>query len=98
MQGIMAINVERRLRLSVPLSLGILQHGGELGSFMLHPGKDVIACPIDDAIQVSDPVADKAFPKRLDDGYTAADACFVIKIGLIALRGCKQFFAASRQQ
>ena len=49
---IVAVNVERRLGLGVALRLGVLEHRGEVRAFELHPGEDVIAGAVDDAVEV----------------------------------------------
>ena len=97
-QRIMAVNVERGLRLGVTLRLGVLEHGIEIRALELHPGEDVIAGAVDDAIEMGDAVADETFAQALDDGNAAADAGFVVNVGSIFPRSGEELLAVRRQQ
>src|ERR1039457_3396873 len=93
-----AVNVEVRRRLGVAQLLRVGEHGVEIRAFELHPGKDVIAGAVDDAVKRVNAVADKTFTQRFDDGNAAANARLVIKIRAVFFGRGKQFLAVRGQQ
>ena len=97
-RGIVAVNVQVRRRLGVALLLRVGEHGVEIRALQFHPGEDVIAGAVDDAVQRFDAVADKTFAQRFDYGNTAANAGFVIKIGAVFFGRGKQLLAVRGQQ
>ena len=58
---IVPIDIQRRLQLRVALGLCILQHSFKCGAFQFHPGENVIAGAIYNAVKMRDPVSDKSF-------------------------------------
>src|ERR1017187_8371480 len=73
-QRVVAIDVERRLGLGVPLRLGVLEDGVKVGPLHLHAGEDEDGGAVDDAVEVGDAVTDKALAQGFDNGNAAANA------------------------
>ena len=96
--GIEAVNVEVGRRFGVTLFLRVGEHVGKVRAFEFHPGEDVIAGAVDDAVKRVDAVADKTFAQRFDDGNAAANAGLVIKIRAVFFGRGKQFLAVRGQQ
>ena len=96
--GITAVNVEVGRRFGVALFLRVGEHGGKIRAFELHPGEDVIAGAVDDAVKRVDAVADKAFAQRFDDGNAAANAGLVIKVRAVFFGRGKQLLAVRGEQ
>jgi len=78
--------------------LRVGEHGGEVRAFQFHPGEDVIAGAVDDAVERVDAVANEPFAQRFDDGNAAANAGFVIKIRAEFFGRGKQLLAVRGQQ
>ena len=93
-----AVNVEVGRRFGVALLLRILQHRVEIRAFEFHPGEDVIAGAVDDAVKRVDAVADKTFAQRFDDRNAAANAGFVVKIRAVFFRRGEKFLAVRGKQ
>src|SRR5437879_3495659 len=97
-EGVVAVDVQRRFGLGVTLALGFLEHRIEFGALAFHAREDVIAGAVDDAVKVRYAIPDKPSPQRFDDGNAAAHAGLVIKIGTVILGRFKQLFAMRGEQ
>ena len=97
-QRIVTVDVQRRLGLGIALGLRVLEHLVEIRPLLLHPGEDVIAGAIDDAVELRDAVADKPFAQRFDDGDAAAHAGLVIEVGPVLPGRGEQFLAVRGEQ
>src|ERR1035441_1850690 len=98
MQRVVAVDVERRLGLGVPLRLGVLEDGVKIGPLHLHAGEDVIAGAVDDAVEVGDAVADKALAQGFDNGNAAANAGFVVQVRAVLPGRGEQLLAVGGEQ
>ena len=86
MHRIMAIDIERRLGFGITEALCFLSTPS-IRALQFHAGQNVIAGAVDDAVEVRDAVAHKAFAQRFDDGNAARHAGFIVKIGSGLLGG-----------
>ena len=71
MRGIPAAHIEVGIRLGKAFVLGLLQRIGIAEAGLAHAGEDVIARPVDDAVDGADVVPHEAFLQHLDDRNTA---------------------------
>ena len=60
MRGVPAVHVERRIGLRVTGRLRLGERRGKIQAGLRHPGEDVIARAVDDAVDGLDVVADEA--------------------------------------
>ena len=98
MRGVMAVDIEVGRRFGIAQLLGVGEDIGEVRAFQLHPGEDVIAGAVNDAVKGGDAIAHKAFAEGFDDGNAAGHAGFVIEIGAVFFGGGEQFFAMGGEQ
>ena len=63
----MAVDVEGRIGFGITEPLRVLQAFGKRQALLLHPGQDVIAGAVEDAVDAVDAGAAKPLAKRLDD-------------------------------
>ncbi len=73
LRGVMALDVEARIRLRIPKPLRVFQAIRKRQALLLHAGQDVIAGPVQDAVDARELVADETLAQRLDDRDTAGD-------------------------
>src|SRR6202163_2830577 len=71
--GVMTVDVERRIGLGITKALRVLQAFGERQSFLFHPGQDVVAGAVEDAVNAIDVGTGEAFAQGFDDGNRSAD-------------------------
>src|SRR4030081_1760484 len=65
LRGVVTVDVEGRVGLRVTEALGVLQTFGERQAFLFHPGQDVVAGAVEDAVDAVDVGAGKAFAQGL---------------------------------
>ncbi len=74
MRGVEAPNIEGRIRLGRSrVFCASLRHSSKDTLFLFHPGQDVIARSIKDAIDPLDGIPGKTLAQRLDNGNAASD-------------------------
>ncbi len=76
-RGVDAVDVEAGIGLGVAELLRVGQHVGERLARFAHPGEDVVAGPVEDAVDAAQPVARQPLADRLDDRNAARDGGFV---------------------
>ena len=96
--GIQTIHIHRRIGFGVAQFLRLRQGGSEFGMLQFHPGEDVIAGAVDDAVNMGNPVAHKPFAQSLDNGNAPGHAGFVIEVGAVLARGGEQFLPVGGDQ
>src|SRR3979411_3207320 len=74
LRGVVAVDVERRISLGITKALRVLQAFGERQSFLLHPGQDVIAGAVEDAVDAIDVGTGETFAQGFDDWDCRADS------------------------
>ena len=67
MRGVVALDVEARIGLGVAEALGGRETFGEGEVLLLHPGQDVVAGAVQDAVDAGDRVAGERLAEGLDD-------------------------------
>ena len=70
-RGIEAFDVEGRVGFGIAETLRILEALGKGQPFEFHPGEDVVAGAVEDAVEARDRIARQGFAKRLDDRDSA---------------------------
>ena len=90
LRGVVAIDVERRIGLGIAEPLRVLQAFGKRQAFLLHPGQDVIAGAVEDAVDAVDGGAGQPLAQRLDDGDRSAHRRLVIQRAAVLLGGLRQ--------
>ena len=76
MPGIPAVDVECRIGLGIAKLDRLRQCLGIIKARLLHPGQDVVARAIENAVDRFDAVADKGIAERLDDRNPSGDRRF----------------------
>src|SRR5262249_6327163 len=69
--GVDAVDVEAGIGLGVARRLRLGEHDVEVAAGLAHGGEDVVAGPVQDAVEAAHAVADQALAQRLDDGNAA---------------------------
>ena len=88
LRGVVAVDVERRIGFGIAEALRVLQAFGERQAFLLHPGQDVIAGAVENAVDAVDRGAGKTFAQGLDDGNGRADRGFEIQRAAVLFGEC----------
>src|SRR5947209_9168187 len=86
----MYVDVEGRNGFSIAGPLRVLQAFGKRQALLLHPGQDVIAGAVEDAVDAVDAGAAKPLAKRLDDGNGGADRRLEVQGAAMLLGGLRQ--------
>ena len=90
LRGVVAVDVERRIGLGVAEPLRVLQAFGERQAFLLHPGQDVIAGAVEDAVDAVDVGAGEALAQGLDHRDGGADRRLEIQRAAVLLGELRQ--------
>ena len=97
-RGVVPIDVERRLRLGVPLRLRLFHGSVEREAVLAHPGEDVVARAVDDPDERRHPVARERFAQHADDGDPAADRALEGEIDAARDRAIDQLGPVEREE
>src|SRR4029077_4508197 len=98
LRGIMTLNVEPGISLRIAKSLSLFQAFGEGHLVLLHPGKDVIAGAVENAINPLERIAGHAFSQSLDDRNGAAHCGFEIERNVFAFGNRRKLDAMAGEQ
>ena len=86
LRGVVALDVESRIGLGIAEPLRFLQTLGERHLVLLHPGQDVVAGAVEDAVDALERVAGQPFAQGLHDRNGAADRGLEIKRDVMLFR------------
>ena len=81
MRRVDAVDIEGRIGFGIALVLCGLEHLAEIGACALHFGEDVIAGPVENAVNALDPIGRRAFAQSLDHGDTARNCRLELERG-----------------
>src|SRR6476469_7069003 len=79
LRGIVAIDVKGWIGFGIAEPLRVLQAFGKRQALLLHPGQDVIAGAVEDAVDAVDAGSGQPLEERLDDRNGRADRRLVIQ-------------------
>ena len=71
--GVPAVDIQRRIRLGVPGGLRFGERLGKAKTRLAHPGENVIAGPIDDAVNGPDMIGHERLADRFNDRHATGD-------------------------
>ena len=91
MRGVPAVDIERLVRLRVTEALRLGEHVAVGGVPVLHLGEDVIAGPVQDAVDPRKPVGDESLAQGFDDGDATGHGGLEVEVSAILLRRREDF-------
>src|SRR6478736_5246234 len=94
----MTFNVEPGISLRITKSLSLFQAFGEGHLVLLHPGKDVIAGAVENAINALERITGHTFAQSLDDRNGAAHCGFEIERNVFAFGNRRKLDAVAGEQ
>ena len=96
--GIVSLDIKTRVGLGITQPLSFLQARLEGHFFLFHPREDVIAGPVQDAVDPLERIAGHTFPQRFDDGNGATDRRLKIQRDVFAFSNRSKLDAMPGEQ